>query len=328
MLEWHDLNARHQAIALWWAVILVIAMIKSPEFRRSIRSLIRSLLSPSILVPMLGLLAYVTLLTVLGVTSGRIVGLWKTLPVVTAALWLLTTGFSLLLHVGDFLRTDNEFRSRAIAILVPSTIFTQVAGVAILHFVWELFLVPVLVILVYAAHANQTPSLTNFSRGLLAFYAIALITLVAINLFVNPEDWRNLLQAILFPIFLTIGTLPYIKLLTVWERIKFTRSANCKIVRSSDYGPDWPLTVDSAKLCCKGPAVWVEVNDMKYGVNGFAGPILQGWGHAVHDLNDIWKDHPQRQDLIRISGTDDEATRWKVSVGRLIQDGLDLGRQS
>ena len=31
-----------------------------------------------------------------------------------------------------------------------------------------------------------------------------------------------------------------------------------KEVRSSDYGSDWPLTIDSAKLCCRFRAVWVE----------------------------------------------------------------------
>ena len=307
---------------------MVIVMVRSSDFRTSARSLAQSLLGPSILMPILGLIAYVTLLTVLGVTSGQIVGLWKTLPVVTAMLWLLTTGFSLLLHFGDFLRTDNEFRARAIAVLVPSTILTQVAGVAILDFVWELLVVPVLVILAYAAHANHTPSLTNFSRGLLSLYALALISSVAIMVFVNPKEWINLLQAILFPIFLTIGTLPYIKFLTVLERTRFTRSAKCKIVRSSEYGQDWPLTVDSAKLCCKGTAVWVEVKDRKYGLNGIAGPLLQRWGHSIHDLNDIWKDHPERRDLIQMSGTGDEAIPWKVNIGSLIQDGLELGRQS
>ncbi len=308
--------------------MLVFAMAKSSEVRRSISGLIRSLLSPSLLLPILGLVVYVTLLTVLGVTSGQVVGLWKTLPVVTATLWLLTTGFSLLMHFGDFLRTDNEFRVRAIGVLVPSTILTQVAGVAILDFALEVALVPLLVIFGYAAHANLTSSLTNFSRGLLSLYAFALIGLVAIAVLVTPEEWINLFQAILFPIFLTIGTLPYIKFLTVLERTRFIRSAECKTVSSIEYGPEWPLTVDSAKLCCNGTAVWVEVNNRKYGVNGLAGPLLRKWGHTIHDLNEIWKDHPERQEVIRMSGTDDEEISWKVNIGRLIQEGLELGRRS
>ena len=50
----------------------------------------------------------------------------------------------------------------------------------------------------------------------------------------------------------------------------FSRGAAHKTVTVKEYGPNWPLTVDSAKLCCKYPAVWVEVNGRKYWLNGSA----------------------------------------------------------
>ena len=327
MLEWHDLNARHEATVLWATVVLVFTIFRSADFRRSIHNLLSTLLSPSLLLPILGLLIDVTTLTVLSVILGRRVGLWETLPVVTASIWFLSTGFSLLLHLGDFIRNDNEFRRRAVALLVPPTILTQVAGVAILPVVWELFLVPVLVFVAFAVHANRGLGLTNFVSGLLAIHGIGLILAVAINLFVDPENWRPLLQAILFPILLTIGTLPYIRLLVFVERLKFYRSAKCKTVRSSEYGPDWPLTVDFAKLCFRSGAVWVEVNGGKYGLNAFAEPMLKGRGLKIFDLHEIWRDHPDRVRLTKLAGTDDDATVWKVSTDRLIRDGLGLEHQ-
>ena len=300
---------------------------RSADFRRSILNLLKTLLSPSLLLPILGLLIDVTILTVLSVVLGRKVGLWEALPVVTATIWFLSTGFSLLLHLGDFLRNDNEFRRKAVALLVPSTILAQVTGVAILPVVWELFLVPVLFFVAFAVHSNRSPGVTKFFSGLLAIYGIGLISAVAINLFVDPENWRPLLQAILFPILLTIGTLPFIRLLVFVEQLRFTRSAKFKTIRSSEYGSDWPLTVDSAKLCVRSGAVWVEVNGRKYGLNGFAEPMLRGRGFKCFDLNEIWMDNAEMNELIKASGTSEETITLKVSLGRLIKDGLNLESQ-
>ena len=93
---------------------------------------------------------------------------------------------------------------------------------------------------------------------------------------------------------------------------------------SSEYAKDWPLTVDTARLCCRFRAVWVEVNGKKYGVNGTARPLLKKYGFECPDLNEIWKDHPDKEKWLEASGTDGEDIGWKVSIHRLIQDGLAL----
>ena len=54
---------------------------------------------PTISLLIVGLLANVIFLTFIAAIVGREVGLWETLPVVTAIVWALTTGFSLLLHL-------------------------------------------------------------------------------------------------------------------------------------------------------------------------------------------------------------------------------------
>ena len=70
--------------------------------------------------------------------------------------------------------------------------------------------------------------------------------------------------------------------------------------------------VDSAKLCAKHGAVWVEVNRKKYGINGWSKTLLREWGHTCLDLEEIWKDHPSP-----LKGL-------KISSHRLIQDGQAL----
>ena len=325
MLEWHDLNARHEATFLWVAAIVVLAVVRSADIRRSVYGLLISLLKPAISLLMVGLLANVAFLTVIAVIVGRKVGLWETLPVVTAMVWAFTTGISLLLHLGERLEGDNVFRSRVVRLLGPSTVVAEIAGVSIQALWWELLLVPVLSVLAIAVYANRNTGLTVVSSALLMAYAIGLISGVIVDLANDdPGTWRVPIQAILLPIALTVGTLPYIQLLVLMERFRFSRGAKCKMVTSSDYGEDWPLTVDSARLCCRISAVWVEVNGKKYGVNGIAMPLLKKYGYVCPDLNEIWRDHPDKEKWVEASGTDGEALGWKVSIHRLIQDGLAL----
>ena len=327
MLEWQDLNARHEAAILWLSAMLVVATATSSDVRRSVHDLLRMLLRPVILLPIVGLLANVGIITTITVLVGRKVGLWETFPVVTAIVWAFTAGFSLLLDLGDSLKGDNTFGKRVIRLLGPSTIVAEIVGVSILAFWLEILIVPVLVGLASVVHANRNTGATVISSALLLMYAGGLIFGVITVLVDDPGTWRSPTQAVLFPIVLTIGTLPYIQLLVLAERLKFRRGAKCKTVRSSDYGKDWPLTVDLAKLCSRFQAVWIEVDGKKYWLNGIAEPILKKYGYASLELKDIWKDHPDKWKLAEASGTHREDVEWKVSIHRLIQDGLALEGQ-
>ncbi len=319
MLEWHDLNARHAASFLW-VTVTIIFVVRSADGRRSVykllKTLLATLLKPAISLLMVGLLANVAFLTSIAVIVGRKAGMWETLPVVTTIVWAFTTGFSLLFQLGDFIEGDNTFLSRAVALLGPSTIVAEIMGVAILPFWWELILVPILVFLAIALNLNRSTALRNVSTVLLSAYAVGLTSKVIIDLVADLGTLQSLGQAIILPLVLTVGTLPYIQLIVVVERFRFSMTAKCKRVRSNEYGKDWPLTVASAELCYKSQAVWVEVNGRKYGVNGFAGPILKSYGYACFDLDEILRNHP-----------DSEVMGQKVSIHRLNQDGLALESQ-
>ena len=328
MPEWHDLNARHEATFLWGTAVLAVAVVRSADVRRLTCDILKILAKPSISLPLIGMLAIVAGLTILSVILGRMIGVWETLPVVTASVWFLTAGFSLLLNLGDFLKGENEFQTRVVAVLVPSTVITEIISVAVLTFWWELFLIPLLFFIVYVMYTNQSTKLTVVASVFLVIYALGLISTITIDLVDNPSSWRVLLQAALLPIVLTVGTLPYIQLLVMIERLRFDRGAKRKTISAIEYGNDWPLTVDSAKLCCRFQAVWVQVNGKRYGVNGTSGAILKRHGYQSLDFNDIWKDHPDREKWIEELGNGEESAGWKISIHRLIQDGLALERQS
>ena len=328
MLDWYDLNARHEATILWIAATLFIAIACSAGVRRSAHGLLRMLREPAISLLIVGLLANVALLTFVATALGRKVGLWETVPVMTSIVWASTTGFSLLLHLGEFLKREDAFKRRVVSLLGPSTVIAGVVGVSILSFWWELLLVPILSALVYAVYASRSAVVTIIASAALVAYAVGLVVGVVIDLTSDPGTWRSPTQAIILPMVFIVGTLPYVQLLVLVERFRFSMGTRSRTVRSSDYGEDWPLTVDSARLCCWFQAVWVEVNGKKYALNGTAGPILKKFGYPSFELNVIWRDHPCREKLVEGLEADGEAAEWKVSIHRLIEDGLAMGRRS
>ena len=327
MPEWYDLNARHMATFLWVAAISGFAFVRSAKARSAVLHVLATFLQPSIALVFLGLFANVTIVTTVAVIGGRNVGFWETLPIVSATIWFLTAGFSLLFHLPEFFGARKEFRRRAVAVLGPSTLITEVVGVSILTFWWELFLMPVLLILAFTVYTVRKAASTIVPASLLLIYVVGLISLVVVELIANFDTWKSLVQAIVFPLVLTIGTMPYIQLLILVERFRFRIGAKCKEVESREYGSDWPLTVDSAMLCCRFRAVWVEVNGKKYGLNGTASSVLRRHGHTCLDLNDILRDHPDRENWAEAFGTGEGPVEWKVSVHQLIQDGLALEHQ-
>ena len=328
--DWYDLNARHVATGLWLIAAAIFCLARSADVRSPVYDILPAFLRPAILLPSVGLLVYVSVLTSVAVTVGRKEGIWTTFPVVTATLWALTAGFPLLFHLGELLRGDSGFMIKVVAVLGPSAVVTSVMGVAVQSFWWELILVPILsvvaMVLVYLAYANRGIGLVIvFSLPILALMADSTLATakVIFGLETNPKVLQSLRQSLLLPPVLTIGTLPFLKFLVVVEQLRFRRGAKVKVVKSREYGEDWPLTVDSARFWCRDQAVWVEVNGRKYGLHGAADTFLRNYGFAQYDLNEIWKDDPISKKWVECLG---EGRVSKASINQLLQDGLDLER--
>jgi hypothetical protein len=78
-------------------------------------------------------------------------------------------------------------------------------------------------------------------------------------------------------------------------------------VSRSEFGKDWPLTVEEGVLRCEGAgAVTISTGGTTYAVNGLAGGM-----DIYRDINAIWADNPQ------IPST-------KQYIGDLIDMGLEL----
>ena len=233
---------------------------------------------------------------------------------ISVVIWGFTSGMGILLNYDKFLRGEGEFR-RAAAVVTPATVLVALTSIAILPFWWEIGLLPVLAVLsiiaVYCAGKVDYQQVSHVVVSLLVAYTIAIVSLAVKDVITDLTTWKALAQAALLPIWLTVGTLPYMRCQVLFERWRFLFRCPSKTVRSTDYGQDWPLIVDSARLCAKHGAVWVEVNRRKYGVNGTSKTMLPSWGHSCFDFDEVWKDHPT------INGV-------KVGIHRLIQEGLAL----
>ena len=311
MFDWYDLNARHEAATLWFGALLIYALAASSGVRESCLGLLKVLVHRAILMPLVGLLFVVIALATVAVYLGRIAGLWETLPVITVSVWTVSSGVRLLMNFGNFLEKDGEFK-RASAVLTPATLIAALTNIAILSIWWEVTILPLLGILsflfAYYDSKDRDHQLYNAAKTALVLYTLIIVSLAIKNIVEDPSTWKSLVQAGLMPVWLTIGTLPYIRFLILVEQWRFSFRCPSRTVSSTDYGTDWPLIVDSAKLCCKYGAVWVEVNGRKYGVNGTSKGLLTKWEYACSDLTEIWKDDPNLKGL-------------KVSIHRLIQDG-------
>ncbi len=314
MIEWHDLNARHEAAILWVGAFLLYALAASSAVRQSVLGIQKALWNRFIITSLMGLIVVVAALAVAAVYIGRIAGLWETLPVITVFVWFVGSGVGLLTNFADFAGKKGEFK-RAARALTPATIIAALTGIAILSFWWEVALFPILAILsaVFVHYDIKDPAhqLNRAVKAILLLYTLLLFMLAIRNLVQDIGTWKDLVQALLIPIWLTLGTLPYIRLLILVEQWKFVFRCPSKKISAADYGSDWPLVVDSAKLCRRHSAVWLEANGRKYGLNGTARTLLPNWGHTCSDLDEIWKDDPTLEGL-------------KISIHRLLQDGLAL----
>ena len=314
MIDWYDLNARHEAAILWFGALFIYSLAASSGVRQSVLGLLKILGHRTILMSFIGFLLVVTALATVAVCLGGIVDLWETLPIVTVCVWTVSSGVGLLLNFSNFLEKGGEFK-RAGAVLTPAATIAALTNIAILSFWWEFALLPFLGILsvtfAYYDSKDQGHLLYSTVKTALMSYTLLVVAVAIKSLVDDPSTWKALVQAGLMPIWLTLGALPYIRLLILVEQWRFRFRCPSKTIQSTDYGSGWPLTVDSAKLCCKHSAVWIEVNGKKYGLNGTASTLLPRWGHTCSDLTEIWKNHPD------LKGT-------KVSIHRLIQDGLAL----
>jgi hypothetical protein len=212
------LNNREWAILIWGVGIFVVLMARS-EVRSSVGQLLRTLLSPPLLIPLLLMIAYV----VGEIWLGHRALLWQSDLTKDTIVWFIVSALAFFFGYDQASKQPHFFRRRlAAAISIP--IFIEFfANLYVLNLIAELALQPILLLLglliAVAESDERFRVLRTPLNTLLAVIGLSLLAYSVRQLFISWNEVDKPITALQFalPIWLTIGILPYIYLLNLYS---------------------------------------------------------------------------------------------------------------
>lgn len=203
---------------LFWVLVLVVFLLLRRDTRSSVGGALRLLVSPKLLVPILGFVGLVGALVV----AARRLGLWEPDLTADTVMWLLTAG-AVLFGSFDKASTESHFvRRRALETFRVSAFVEVLAEVFVLTLPAEVILQPAFALLggmsVVAEQKKEHRPVKRLVDFLIAVAGWALLLYVVVSLIDNwgALDKSHLVRQFAMPVWLTIGVLPFIYLLGVW----------------------------------------------------------------------------------------------------------------
>lgn len=262
-----SLNNREIAILLWILLGLLWALTRK-ETRRLIGEMARTVFSVKLTLPVLMFAGWVVLL----VRFGAFLGLWQSSLLKGTLVWFITAG---LVMFGNFQKMSKERDyawRRCAATLEISTAITFLTGLFAMSLIWELLLVPLLVILggVLAVSAMQSEyrQVKVLLDKLLIWIGLMLVAFAVGQLIENwgALRWHDLALQFFLPIWLTVLTLPFIYVLSLCT----SYSATFRRLRWAQRGQavDWRIKFQQRL------AILITLNLKHRAVAKFVG----GWG--------------------------------------------------
>jgi hypothetical protein len=209
------LTNRDLASLIWIAVILIVS-IAWPKTRPILRTLVGALLSRLFLILISLYLAWMILV----VAAAYAVGLWGMDLLKDTVVWLVTVGLVLLFKINDA-TSPGFYRHRLRKVGLLGIVLGFYLNLAVLPLVGEIVLQPITAWVVFAssmgAHDPRYAAAKKIGDRLQTLIGLALLALVALWL---ASNWRTLDPAsiglsLLLPVWLTIGALPFVYVLSV-----------------------------------------------------------------------------------------------------------------
>ena len=214
------LSTREQALLILIAIFLCF-LLASPGLRAHIPRLFRTSLHSAILLPLLLMLAYASF----EVWIGFQLRLWSPILAKETVIWTIASGAVLLykgiLHANHEPRFFRETASATIAPTVFLTFFMNLTTFGLLtELALQLFLIPV-TILSTLAHASSDKGHRAVGRlcdGLASLVVLLwfIYTVIHVQNIWHQLDLHLLVQKLLLPMWLTLGLLPFIYVLSVY----------------------------------------------------------------------------------------------------------------
>jgi hypothetical protein len=211
------LNNREWAILCWLSLGVAFALTRR-DVRSGVRDLARTARQAQILLPVLIMLAYVSVL----VRIGWRIGLWNVNLIKGTVVWFIVSGVVLLMNSAEAGRERRFFRRTALRTLEATVFVEFVTNLFVLSLPAELGLQPTVALLVAVSVVGggekRYHAAKRFVDALLAVVALGLAGFSMVQL-VRQWDELNksasLLEFVL-PVWLTLGLLPFIYLIALY----------------------------------------------------------------------------------------------------------------
>jgi hypothetical protein len=212
------LNNREWAILIWGVGIFLILM-KRREICSSVGQLLRIVLSPSFLIPLLLMVGYV----VGEVWLGYKARLWRSDLIKDTIVWFVISALALFLGYNQASKQPHFFRRRLLAAISISVFLEFLANLFVLNLIAELALQPFLLLLglliAVAESDERLRALRTPLNALLAAIGLSMLAYSVRQLLISWNAVDKPVTALQFalPIWLTIGLLPYVYLLSLYS---------------------------------------------------------------------------------------------------------------
>jgi hypothetical protein len=212
------LNNREWAILIWGVGIFLVLMARR-EIRSSVGQLLRTLLSPPLLIPLLVMIGYV----VGEVWLGYKAGLWRSDLIKDTIVWFVISALAVFFGYDQASKQPHFFRRRLVAAASIPVFLEFLANLFVLNLVAELALLPFSILLglviAMAESDERLRALRTPLNVLLAVVGLSLLVYSVRQLFLSWNAVDKPVTALQFalPIWLTIGILPYIYLLSLYS---------------------------------------------------------------------------------------------------------------
>jgi hypothetical protein len=212
------LNNREWA-TLIWAIGIFLSLMVRKEMRSSVGGILRTLLSPQLLIPLLVMVGYV-----LGeVWLGYKAQLWRSDLLKDTLVWFIISALALFFGYNQASKQPRFFRRRLVAAVSIPVFIEFFANLFVLNLIAELALQPFLILLaLFIAAAESDERLRGWRTPLNVLLALIGLSLLAYSVRQLVIVWSAVdkpataLQFAL-PIWLTIGLLPYIYVLSLYS---------------------------------------------------------------------------------------------------------------
>jgi hypothetical protein len=211
-------NNREWAILIWSVGIFLVLMARR-EIRTSVGLLLRTLVSPQLLIPLLVMIGYV----VGEVWLGYKARLWRSDLIKDTIVWFVISALAFFFGYDQASKQPHFFRRRLVAAISIPVFIEFFVNLFVLNLIAELALQPFLLLLGLLIAMTESDERLRVLRtplnALLAMIGLSLLAYSVRQLFISWNAVDKPVTALQFalPIWLTIGLLPYIYLLSLYS---------------------------------------------------------------------------------------------------------------